>query len=161
MRHISRWPWRYAYAASFAKACATACSTSDRSDQSSNFQESRWHHNSGGSGFGVRRPLRYLSHHLDLDESQVRRLATVLNSLKTEREQVELDEKRTVAAMANLLESGTPTLDEVREVLDVRVKSAELLKEETAKSLVSISDFLDEDQRQEFIKLLLTNSFSL
>lgn len=165
MRHISQWPWRYAYAASFAKACTTACNTSDRSGrdrsvQNSNFQESRWHH-SGGSGFGVRRPLRYLSHHLDLDESQVRRMATVLNSLKTEREQVELDEKRTVAAMANLLESGTPTLDEVREVLDVRVKSAELLKEETAKSLVSISDFLDDDQRHEFIKLLLTNSVTL
>jgi hypothetical protein len=157
MRHISCLPWRYAYAHSYSRSCKTAI----KSKLKQNFHESRWHHDSGGSGFGVRRPLRYLTHHLELDESQVRRMATVLNSLKTEREQVVLDEKRTVAAMANLLESGTPTLDEVREVLDVRVKSAELLKEETAKSVVAISDFLDEDQRQEFIKLLLTNSFSL
>jgi len=157
MRHISCWPWRYAYADAYSNKLRNKLNRL----QSKDFHESRWHHQGGARGFGVRRPLRYLTHHLELDESQVRRMATVLNSLKTEREQVELDEKRTVAAMATLLESGTPTLDEVRDVLDVRVKSAEQLKEETAKSVVAISDFLDEDQRQEFIKLLLTNSVTL
>ena len=88
-------------------------------------------------------------------------MATVLNTLKTEREQAELDEKRTVAALASLLEDGTPTLDEAREVLKARVDSADQLKEETAKALVAISDFLDDDQREEFINLLLTGSVSL
>ena len=157
MRHISCWPWRTAYAHAYTHPYTAKLTNR----LSKNIQESRWHHGGGGHGFGVRRPLRYLTHHLELDESQVRRMATVLNSLKTEREQAELDEKRTIAAMAGLLEEGTPTLDEVRGVLDVRVKSAEQLKEETAKSVVAISDFLDEDQRQEFIKLLLTNSVSL
>ena len=147
MRHAN-WPWRYAYAA-----------TSNKFNK--NFHESRWHSRGGGRSFGVRRPLRYLAHQLELDESQTRRMATVLNQLKTEREQAELDEKRTVAAMAALLEDGTPTLDEVREALAGRVKSAEVLQEETAKALVAISDFLDDDQREEFINLLLTGSVSL
>ncbi|MCG8436009.1 MAG: hypothetical protein MJA83_18470 [Gammaproteobacteria bacterium] len=145
MRHSYCGPWRYAYATSSKKP----------------FYESRWHSRGGGRSFGVRRPLRYLAYRLDLDESQTRRMATVLNQLKTEREQADLDEKRTVASMAALLEEGTPTLDEVREALSGRVSSAEHLREETAKALVAISDFLDQDQREEFINLLLTGSIAL
>ena len=153
MRHMSCWPWRYSYATGYKTS--RSCDSSRKS-----FYETRWHRH-GGRSFGVRRPLRYLAHHLDLDESQTRRMATVLNTLKTEREQAELDEKRTVAALASLLEEGTPTLDEAREVLKARVDSADQLKEETAKALVAISDFLDQDQREEFINLLLTGSVSL
>ncbi len=85
----------------------------------------------------------------------------MLNQLKTERDQAALDEKRTVASVAVLLESGTPTLDELREALQGRVDSAEQLREETAKAVVAISDFLDQDQREEFINLLLTGSVTL
>lgn len=153
MRHMSCWPWRYAYAT--GDKTNRSCDSSRQS-----FYETRWHRQSGRS-FGVRRPLRYLAHHLDLNESQTRRMASVLNTLKTEREQAELDEKRTVTALASLLEEGTPTLAEAREVLKARVDSADQLKEETAKALVAISDFLDQDQREEFINLLLTGSVSL
>jgi hypothetical protein len=146
MRHACSWPWRYAYA-------------TNQSNQKP-FYESRWKHHAG-RGFGVRRPLRFLAHELDLDEHQTRKMASVLNQLKTEREQAVLDEKRTVAAMANLLEDGTPTLDEVREALSQRVRSAEVLQDETAQALVTISTFLDEDQRKQFINLLLTGSVTL
>ena len=149
MRHANSWPWRYAYATTINKGF------------NKNFHESRWHNRGGGRSFGVRRPLRYLAYKLELDESQTRRMARVLNQLKTEHEQAELDEKRTVASMAALLEDGTPTLDEVREALAGRVQSAEVLQEETAKGLVAISDFLDDDQRDEFINLLLTGSVTL
>lgn len=148
------WPRRLAYATQFLSK-----KHSNALDSNHNHYESRWH-NRGGSNFGVRRPLRYLAHRLDLDDSQTRRMASVLNQLKTEREQAELDEKRTVAAMANLLADGTPTLDEVRGTLIGRVKSAEQLLEETAKAVVTICDFLDDDQRDEFINLLLTGSVS-
>lgn len=155
MRHANYcWPWRLAYASHYStKHC------SDKNQNDKTHYESRWQHR-GGSNFGVRRPLRYLTHRLDLDDSQTRRMASVLNQLKTEREQAELDEKRTVAAMANLLAEGTPTLDEVRQALSGRVKSAEQLKEETAKAVVTICDFLDDDQRNEFVNLLLTGVVS-
>src|SRR5580693_898248 len=41
----------------------------------------------GGGSFGVRRPLRFLAHKLDLDDKQVGELAHVLSELKTERAQ--------------------------------------------------------------------------
>ncbi len=121
--------------------------------------ETRWH--GRGSNFGVRRPLRFLAHRLDLDENQVRRMAAVLNQLKTEREQASLDEKRTVANLANLLIEGTPTLDECKAELAPRVTTAEHMRDETAKATVAICSLLDEDQRAEFVDLLLTGDFRL
>jgi hypothetical protein len=109
----------------------------------------------------VRRPLRYLAHRLDLDENQMRRMATVLNQLKTEREQASLDEKRTVAGLAAIMAEGTPTLDDCRDVLTGRTKATEHLNEETAKSIVAICDLLDDDQRAEFIDLMLAGDFAL
>ena len=109
----------------------------------------------------MRRPLRYLTWKLDLDENQTRRMAAVLNSLKTEREQAALDEQRTTAELAKLMEGETPTLEEVREALGGRVAATEKLVDETAKAVVAIAGFLDEDQREEFIELLLTGTVSL
>src|SRR5712691_5167146 len=56
-----------------------------------------------GGGFGVRRPLRFLAHKLDLDDRQVAELARVLDELKTERAQAEVDRRRTMAAFADAL----------------------------------------------------------
>ncbi len=149
--HSYRWPWRFAYADQSTHQTSNRCKI--------NRYETRWH-NRGGADFGVRRPLRYLSHHLDLDENQTRRMAAILNQLKTEREQATLDEKRCASALAQLLEAGTPTLEETREVLSPRVASAEHLKEEVAKAIVAISSFLDDDQRGELITLMQTGQVS-
>ena len=114
-----------------------------------------------GANFGVRRPLRYLAHRLDLDDSQVRRLAAVLNALKTEREQAALDERRSVAAIAELVENGVPTLDESRAALEARSTTTERLNEQTAKAVVAIADLLDEDQRKKFSAMLLSDAVRL
>ena len=39
------------------------------------------HHDEEGSAFGVRRPLRFLAHKLDLDEKQVTALVRILDEL--------------------------------------------------------------------------------
>src|SRR5262245_562614 len=57
----------------------------------------------GIGGFGVRRPLRFLAHKLDLDDRQVAELARILDELKTERAQAEVDRRRTVSAFADAL----------------------------------------------------------
>ena len=94
MRHTTYWPWRYAFA---AKSCHHSETCSRRG---SSVHESRWHHRGGGGrDFGVRRPLRFLAFKLDLSEPQTRRMAAILNQLKAEREQAQLDEKRTVSAL--------------------------------------------------------------
>ena len=56
------------------------------------------HHGSeeeGFGGFGVRRPLRFLAHKLELDEKQITELARILDELKTERAQAAVDDRRT------------------------------------------------------------------
>ena len=51
-----------------------------------------------GGGFGVRRPLRFLAHKLELDEQQIVLLARILDELKTERAQAAVDDRRTLAS---------------------------------------------------------------
>ncbi len=130
--------------------------TSGCVDTSSHY-ETRTHR---GAHFGVRRPLRYLSYQLDLSENQMRRMSSVLNSIKNEREQSTLDEKRTVTAIADLMADGTPTLEEFSQALQPRTRNAEQLQAEIARGLVQISDILDEDQREQFIGLLLSGAIS-
>jgi uncharacterized membrane protein len=104
--------------------------------------------------------LRYLSSQLDLSENQMRRMASALNAIKNEREQSALDEKRTVAAIADLMTDGTPTLEELNAALEPRNKSAEQLHAEIARAMVQISDTLDEDQREQFASLLSSGAIS-
>src|SRR5882757_6651821 len=54
----------------------------------------------GFAGFGVRRPLRFLAHKLELDEKQVVEMARILDDLKTERAQAAVDDRRTLAEFA-------------------------------------------------------------
>src|SRR5258707_15515385 len=60
-----------------------------------------------GGGFGVRRPLRFLAYKLGLDEKQVVELARILDELKTERAQAEVDDRRTLAEFADALAGET------------------------------------------------------
>src|SRR3954452_14143524 len=55
----------------------------------------------GGAGFGVRRPLRFLAHKLELDEKQVAALAKILDELEIERAQGAADDRRALAAFAD------------------------------------------------------------
>src|SRR6266852_4606704 len=60
-----------------------------------------------GGGFGVRRPLRFLAHKLALNDRQVGELARILDELKTERAQAEVDRRRTLSAFADAVAGDT------------------------------------------------------
>ena len=144
--HCNRWSRRYAYAYAFK----------EHAEQP--FYESR-HHRRGN--FGVRRPLRYLSYQLDLDEQQRRRIAAVLDRLKMEREQGKLDEKKTVSELASLVTNENVSVDELRKTLEPRVKSSENLQIAIAKAVQEIVEVLDPDQREEFAYLLRSGVLNL
>ncbi len=55
--------------------------------------------------FGVRRPLRFLAWKLQLDDGQISQLAAILNELKTERGQAEVDDRRALTLLADAAES--------------------------------------------------------
>ncbi len=120
--------------------------------------ETRMHR---GSNFGVRRPLRYLRYHLDLDDSQSRRMAAVLNRLKLEREQAKVDEKRTVHALSDLVASGDVLAEELKAALSGRLTTAERMQNETVQAVSEICDILDDDQREQFAELVRSGVLSI
>src|SRR5687767_7200263 len=79
----------------------------------------------GGGPFGVRRPLRFLAHKLDLSEEQIAQLATILNELKTERAQAAVDWRRTTSAFADAIASDALDEAKVGASTDERVKASE------------------------------------
>jgi len=120
------------------------------------------HHHAGGSAnFGVRRPLRYLSHQLDLDESQTRKVAGILNRLKTEQEQAALDTKRTTQALAELMSGEAPLAEELKVALAPRMHSAQRLQDELAHAIQALHAALDAGQCDRFADLLNSGSIVL
>jgi Spy/CpxP family protein refolding chaperone len=111
--------------------------------------------------FGVRRPLRFLAHRLDLDESQVAKLAAILGDLKTERAQVAVDQRRRIAAIAEAMEAAVLDEAKLAEAGDEQVKSAERLRGAVSKALRVIHGILDEEQRKRFAYLLRTGVLSM
>src|SRR5205085_11947917 len=102
----------------------------------------------GGGSFGVRRPLRFLAHRLGLDDRQVAELARILDELKTERAQAEVDRRRTLAAFADAV--GTATFDDAKasDAGQRRVDSAQRLRDAVVTALKGIHAVLDPEQRE-------------
>lgn len=114
-----------------------------------------------GGPFGVRRPLRFLANKLDLSEAQIAELARILDELKTERAQAEVDNRRTVTAFADAIEGSTFGDARAREGGDLRVKSAERLRDAVTNALAKIHAILDDEQRKRFAYLVRTGVISL
>jgi Spy/CpxP family protein refolding chaperone len=114
-----------------------------------------------GGGFGVRRPLRFLVHKLGLDERQVAELARIMDELKTERAQAEVDRRRTVAAFADALAGDAFDAARAREGGDQRVKSAERLRDALLKALPQIHALLNPEQRVRLAYLIRTGALAV
>jgi Spy/CpxP family protein refolding chaperone len=100
-----------------------------------------------GAGFGVRRPLRFLAFKLGLDERQVAEIARILDALKTERAQAEVDRRRSVAQFADALAADAFDEGKARESGELRVKSAERLRDAVLTALRQIHAVLTAEQR--------------
>lgn len=115
----------------------------------------------GGGPFGVRRPLRFLAWKLGLDEAQVAELATVLNELKTERAQHEVDDRRSVTLLADAMAGETYDAAKADEAAKLRDQSAQRLHAEIAKATGRIHALLDPEQRARFAYLLRTGALAM
>jgi Spy/CpxP family protein refolding chaperone len=111
-----------------------------------------------GGGFGVRRPLRFLAHKLDLDEKQVSVLARILDELKTERAQAEVDRRRTLSTFADALSGDAFDAAKANEGGDLRVQSARRLREAVLKALGQIHAMLNAEQRVRLAYLIRTGT---
>ena len=112
----------------------------------------------GAGAFGVRRPLRFLAHKLDLDERQIAELARILDELKTERAQAEVDQRRTISAFADALTGDAFDAGKAGEGGQLRVKTAERLRDAVLKALGQIHALLNAEQRGRLAYLIRTGT---
>jgi Spy/CpxP family protein refolding chaperone len=123
--------------------------------------EGAWASPGDGGEFGVRRPLRFLSNKLELDDKQVAELARILNDLKTERAQAAVDDRRVVSFFADALSGDAFEEEKVVGVASERVKSAERVRDALVKALGRIHAILSPEQRQKIAYLIRTGSLAL
>jgi Spy/CpxP family protein refolding chaperone len=101
----------------------------------------------GGGPFGVRRPLRFMAWKLGLGETQVAELAAILNELKTERAQHEVDDRRGLSLLADAVSGDGFDTAKAEEASRLRVESAGRLETQVARALARIHALLDPEQR--------------
>lgn len=123
------------------------------------------HHAAPGSHdsgvFGVRRPLRFLAWKLGLDEPQVAELARILDALKTERAQAEVDGRRAMAGLADALAAVSFDPQSAGTAASARVQSAERLRDAVTKAVGELHALLDPDQRARLAYLIRTGTLQL
>jgi len=107
-----------------------------------------------GGGFGVRRPLRFLAHKLELSDDQVGQFAAILDRLKTERAQADVDYRRRTAALAEAFEGASFDASKVDSANEEHARSAERLRTSVKTALEQMHALLDVEQRKKFAYLL-------
>lgn len=115
----------------------------------------------GGGPFGVRRPLRFLTWKLQLDEAQVAELAAILDELKTERAQAAVDERRTLSAFAEVMAGESFDSPKAAEAAAIRTRGAERLQQQVVKALGRIHALLNPEQRARFTYLVRSGALGL
>jgi Spy/CpxP family protein refolding chaperone len=125
-----------------------------------------WHHMShgveeGGSGLGVRRPLRFLAHKLGLSDDQVRQFAAILDRLKTERAQADVDGRRRTASLAEAFEAATFDHAKVDAANAELATSAERLRISVKRALEEMHALLDVEQRKKFAYMLRAGTLTI
>jgi Spy/CpxP family protein refolding chaperone len=91
----------------------------------------------------------------------VAELARILNELKTERAQGEVDHRRTVTAFADAVAGDTFDAAKASEGAKLRVDSAQRLREAVLKGLQEIHGILRTDQRAKLAYLIRTGTLSI
>ena len=114
-----------------------------------------------GPYFGVRRPLRFMAHRLGLDDEQVQTLARILNDIKTERAQVEVDDRRAVGQIADALDTDELDVARVEAALRSRVESAERLEKAVMTVLRETHALLNREQRAQLAYMLRSGQLTI
>ena len=115
----------------------------------------------GGGAFGVRRPLRFLAYKLELDERQVAELARILDELKTERAQAEVDRRRSLSAFADAVAADAFDDAKAKQAAGQRVATAERLRDAVTSALGRLHALLEKDQRERLAYLIRTGVLTL
>ena len=114
-----------------------------------------------GPTFGVRRPLRVMAHELELDDEQVEALARIIDELKTQRAQAAVDERRSIGQVADGLLGSEFDRSAVTAAVNLRVQSAERLRDAVVEALASTHALLKPEQRKKLAYLLRSGQLTI
>ena len=114
----------------------------------------------GSAGLGVRRPLRFLTWKLDLTSEQIAAVARILERLKIERAQGEVEQRRSAAALADALEGESFDAAAASVAADHRADSARAVQKAVAAALAELHVALEPDQRRRLAMLIRTRAIS-
>ena len=162
MHHRHQWSRSFRHAA-FAHGCEAGGSqrwAEDLARQAQRFAHRRFEEEElfGGTGLGVRRPLRFLSWKLDLDDEQTSQLARILERLKLERAQAALDQRRAAADLADVIEAGEFARAKVDAAGELRTAAARRIEAAVATALEALHALLAPDQRARLAELVRTGA---
>lgn len=121
----------------------------------------RFGHRHGGGGFGIRRPLRFLAHKLELDEDQVQELASILEAVKTERAQASVDGRRAHTLFADAVRGESFDAGKAGEAAKLRVDASQRVNDAVVDALSKLHALLSEDQRKTLALLLRTGPLAV
>jgi Spy/CpxP family protein refolding chaperone len=114
----------------------------------------------GSAGLGVRRPLRYLAWKLDLTQEQLATIARILERLKIERAQAEVEQRRSAAALADALEGQAFDGAAASVAADHRADAARAVQKAVANALGEMHAALEPDQRRRLAMLIRTRQIT-
>jgi Spy/CpxP family protein refolding chaperone len=145
-----------------AYAWASAGSESDSEPRGAEFYFSvgRDDDGFGSSGLGVRRPLRFLTWKLDLTSDQVAAVARILERLKIERAQAEVEQRRSASALADAMAADTFDSAAASVATEHRATSAGAVQAAVARSLGELHATLEPDQRRRLAMLIRTRAIT-
>jgi Spy/CpxP family protein refolding chaperone len=102
-----------------------------------------------------------LAYKLQLTEVQVGELARILNELKTERAQAEVDDRRALASFADAVSGASFDEAIASQAADQRRKSADRLQQQVVRALGRIHALLTPEQRASLAYLIRTGTLTL
>ena len=108
----------------------------------------------GSSGFGIRRPVRFLGMRLELDDKQLSKLAKIVERIRIEREQAAVDLRRAAGEFADALEGSEFGPDTVEAAARRRVDAAKRVQDVVSDALSELHELLDDEQREELADLI-------
>jgi Spy/CpxP family protein refolding chaperone len=114
----------------------------------------------GAAGLGVRRPLRFLSWKLDLTTDQVAAVARILERLKIERAQAEVEQRRSASAIADAIGADTFDSAATSVATEHRANAAKNVQAAVARALGELHAALEPEQRKRLAMLIRTRAIT-
>lgn len=114
-----------------------------------------------GGPMGVRRPLRFFAHKLGLEEGQVAKFAAILDNLKIERAQADVDAQRAKQQYAKAVEGEVFDAELAQKASERRVASAAQVQQAVTDTLRELHAMLDAAQREKLGVLIRLGPLTL